>query len=483
MKKSIAITIISILAVAVIALGVLFYLNNQDKVQQIEMLNTDVADKAGLIETLNADVSEKSGQIEMLNADVADKVGQIETLNADVINKAGQIEELNTDVADKKEQIEALKADVADKAGQIETLSADVADKSGQIEVLKADVADKASQIESLIGNIADKEKEISALQSVSAELNQRIETLDAALTEKETEIGRLNTEIKNTQIASSDRTKYVEETAGDEVEAMEQGFGGDVTVHVTLKDDKVQALVIDTPNETAGLGQRASEAVFTEQFIGKSAPFVYGENGIEALTGATVTSNAALKAINRAAGAKTIAEAEPEKKEETEPAVTEMKAEETAGNGQAYGVYRASRTNNFSKVTVIASAKNGVLTDVQILSEGEEGKDLLTDEIKAAWAKAILESGSAFPDAITGATLKFSAASVQEAMTEILANMSGETAEEPAAEPTAEPTAEPKEELTAEPTAEPVPEATEAPAAEEPAKTYQFMSTLSIFR
>ncbi|MBR6442114.1 MAG: FMN-binding protein, partial [Clostridia bacterium] len=243
-------------------------------------------------------------------------------------------------------------------------------------------------------------------------------------------------------------------ETAGDAIEAAEQGFGGDVTVHVTMDGDKIQALTIDTPNETAGLGQRASEAAFTDQFIGKSGPFTYGEDGIEALTGATITSNAVLKAINTAVGGETPAEpaaepsAEPEAKEEP-------KAE--GSNGQAYGVYRASAENAFSVVTVTASAKNGALTDVKITSEGEEGKDLLTDAIRDEWAQAILESGSAAPDAITGATLKFSAGSVQEAMTKILAEMNGENAEEPAAEVSA------TEETAGEPT--------EAPAAEEPAE------------
>ena len=56
------------------------------------------------------------------------------------------------------------------------------------------------------------------------------------------------------------------------------QGFGGDVTVHMELNDDgTVKTLTIDTPNETAGLGQRASEAEFTDQFIGKAGPFAYG--------------------------------------------------------------------------------------------------------------------------------------------------------------------------------------------------------------
>ena len=249
---------------------------------------------------------------------------------------------------------------------------------------------------------------------------------------------------------------------AGNAIDAAEQGFGGEVTAHVTLDGDKIQALTIDTPNETAGLGQRASEEAFTSQFIGKSGPFTYGEDGIEALTGATVTSNAVLKAINSAVAGEDKAEPEPAEEPAAEPAQEPVAVPETkeeskteTSNGQAYGVYRATKENAFSKVTVTASAKNGELTAVKITSEGEEGKDLLTDAIREEWAKAILESGSAAPDAITGATLKFSAASVQEAMEEILANMNGGAAEpaaEPAEEPAEEPAAEPAEEPAAVP-------------------------------
>ena len=90
------------------------------------------------------------------------------------------------------------------------------------------------------------------------------------------------------------------------------------------------------------------------------------------------------------------------------------------------YAGYRVEKENAFSKVTVIASAQKGMLISVKILSEGEDGKDLLTDAIRDEWAKAILESGGAAPDAITGATLTFSAGSVQEAMTEILDKING---------------------------------------------------------
>ena len=257
------------------------------------------------------------------------------------------------------------------------------------------------------------------------------------------------------------------EEEAMSDGSVTEQGFGGDVTVHAELNEDgTVKSLTIDTPNETAGLGQRASEAAFTDQFIGKSGPFTYGENGIEALSGATVTSTAALTAINKAVAGGNTAEAPAAEEKQEEPAPeteekpAEAKTEEpAASNGQAYGVYRSTKENSFSKVTVTAAAKNGKLTDVQITSEGEEGKDLLTDEIRGEWAKAILESGSATPDAITGATLTFSAGSVQEAMTEILAEMNGEAAE---------PEAAPAEEKAEEPAEQPETEQKEEPKAEQ---------------
>jgi uncharacterized protein with FMN-binding domain len=109
------------------------------------------------------------------------------------------------------------------------------------------------------------------------------------------------------------------------------------------------------------------------------------------------------------------------------EPAAEEPAAEEeTPKTPPACAGYRVDKENAFSKITVIAYARSGKLISVKILSEGEEGKDLLTDEIKAEWANAILESGSAAPDAITGATLTFSAGSVQEALTEILDKVNG---------------------------------------------------------
>ena len=83
-------------------------------------------------------------------------------------------------------------------------------------------------------------------------------------------------------------------------VSATEKGFAGDVIVTAGLDDEgTIVYLDIQTPDETEGLGKRCSEPTFTDQFVGKCAPFAYGEDGIEAITGATVTSTAVINALN----------------------------------------------------------------------------------------------------------------------------------------------------------------------------------------
>ena len=100
---------------------------------------------------------------------------------------------------------------------------------------------------------------------------------------------------------------------------------------------------------------------------------------------------------------------------------------------------YSSEQTNNFSKVTVYANVEDGKITACKIASEALNNPtdDLMTDEIRDSWAKAIEESGNADTDAITGATLQFSAQSVTAAVNDILAQAGGgETAkEEPADE------------------------------------------------
>lgn len=84
------------------------------------------------------------------------------------------------------------------------------------------------------------------------------------------------------------------------------EGFLSDIEVSVGIYSDGTIANVQvggDSFTETPGLGGQAKEKDFTDQFIGASAPVVYGK-GIDAITGATTTSNAILRAINEALSA-----------------------------------------------------------------------------------------------------------------------------------------------------------------------------------
>ncbi len=243
-------------------------------------------------------------------------------------------------------------------------------------------------------------------------------------------------------------------------VTASQQGFGGQVTVHAGLNGDKtIKTLSIETPDETAGLGQRASEEEFTAQFIGKAGPFTFGEDGIEALSGATITSNAALKAINSALSGETAeekpaeekpaeekpAEEKPaeEKPAEEKPAeekpAEEKPAEEKPVEGDSYV---SEKETPYSKIRVEVTAKDGKIVDCKITSkEKEPDFDFLTAKAKKEWAEAIVAAQTAETDVITGATLKLSSGAVREAMTEILGQMNGgaQETEKPAEEKPAE--------------------------------------------
>lgn len=86
-------------------------------------------------------------------------------------------------------------------------------------------------------------------------------------------------------------------------------GYGGNVTVSVGINLDGVVTGVKDMElNETAGLGMRAGEADFQNQYKDKKVDsFVVTKSGaqadneIDALSGATITSNAFTHAVNAA--------------------------------------------------------------------------------------------------------------------------------------------------------------------------------------
>ena len=91
----------------------------------------------------------------------------------------------------------------------------------------------------------------------------------------------------------------------GVAIEGFGQGFGGDIGVMVgfNVNDDTLVNIDITTHKETPGLGSRVSEDSFKKQFIGKPYAVALKSQGgeIDAISGATVSSNGTVLAINDA--------------------------------------------------------------------------------------------------------------------------------------------------------------------------------------
>lgn len=89
------------------------------------------------------------------------------------------------------------------------------------------------------------------------------------------------------------------------------EGYGGDVQMTVGIQNDgTVLGISFLSLSETAGLGMKAKEPAFMEQFAGKQVEaFSYVKDGtgsqsddtIDALSGATITSNAVTNGVNAA--------------------------------------------------------------------------------------------------------------------------------------------------------------------------------------
>ena len=91
----------------------------------------------------------------------------------------------------------------------------------------------------------------------------------------------------------------------GVAVEQFGSGYGGDlgVVVGFRIAEDTLAGIGITTMKETAGVGTRVKEPSFLKQFPGKALPVKLRNQGgdIDAVSGATVSSNAVLTAVANA--------------------------------------------------------------------------------------------------------------------------------------------------------------------------------------
>ena len=89
---------------------------------------------------------------------------------------------------------------------------------------------------------------------------------------------------------------------AGWVITAQAQGYGGQVPVMVAFgQDGAIRAVEFLANDETPGLGQKVRNEDFSSQFAGKTAENAYQ---IDTISGATISSNAAIVAVEHACAA-----------------------------------------------------------------------------------------------------------------------------------------------------------------------------------
>ena len=135
---------------------------------------------------------------------------------------------------------------------------------------------------------------------------------------------------------------------------ATAKGFGGDVHVEIGLDaDGKIADIVIgdDKFAETAGLGAKAQEPEFYEQFIGQTGPFTLGEN-VDAIASATITSTAVVDAVNEALASAAPAEEAAEPAAETSE-LTKVSATKKGFGGDVYVELGLDAEGKIAEITI----------------------------------------------------------------------------------------------------------------------------------
>ena len=165
------------------------------------------------------------------------------------------------------------------------------------------------------------------------------------------------------------------------EYTASSKGIGGDVPVTVTVKDGKVASVEVGENSETQGIGSKAIEQLPDE--IVKAN----GTEGVDAVSGASVTSKAIFTAVedclNQAKGG----------------------AADAAATTMADGEYTASSKGIGGDVPVTVTVKDGKVASVEV-GENSETQGIGSKAIEQLPDEIVKANGTEGVDAVSGASV-----------------------------------------------------------------------------
>ena len=208
------------------------------------------------------------------------------------------------------------------------------------------------------------------------------------------------------------------------EYTASGKGIGGEVPVTVTIQNGIIASVTVGDNSETQGIGSKAIEQL-PEAIVAAN-----GTEGVDAVSGATVTSKAIFTAVEDcleqaqggaaeqaapAEDAKADEKAEPAaeekadekaadaKDEKAEPAAEETKAE--AGLWYNDGIYAAEGKGIGGKVPVTVTVKGGVIASVEV-GDNSETQGIGSKAIEQLPDAIVEANGTEGVDAVSGATV-----------------------------------------------------------------------------
>ena len=216
--------------------------------------------------------------------------------------------------------------------------------------------------------------------------------------------------------------------------EATAQGFGGDVTVTLTIEDGKLTDVVAVGDSETEGVGSNAIELMPGRMVAANSID-------VDGVSGATFTSTAILTAAQEALAASGVTLTA------VEPVAIEQHMTPGTYYGEAYGKWKKgdSEGARFGSPTEITPTRVAVTVDetsiLSVVVESSDDTPGFIEDCMTILPESIVENQSIGVDVISGATLTSQAVltATRQALEEAGADINGFSAPSPKKDETIE--------------------------------------------
>ncbi|MDD3572126.1 MAG: FMN-binding protein, partial [Eubacteriales bacterium] len=251
-------------------------------------------------------------QLEALQTQVEELTAEVETAKAGLAEAQKQAAAESEAKEQVVAELEGLKAQVDDLTAEVETAKADLAEAQKQAAAESEAKGQIAAELASAQATLVAPEA-LEGLQTQVDELTAKMETAKADLTKAQGEAADAQ---KRLEEALAERDELTAQLAAlsvgqQEFTVVKPGFAGPVAVTVSFAPDgSIAALSIgdDGFAETPGYGATVREDEYLQGLIGKVPPLSLREAGsdeapnlADAVSGATVTSQAVIDAINEA--------------------------------------------------------------------------------------------------------------------------------------------------------------------------------------